>query len=164
MAFTSIFYHRKIKRPEGFITGLLLLTAIVGFSIYSMVNFAKYGSIFKKTKYNRVELVELMSYGNFHNGKNVCTKGYYVEDDKLRLLKLSLEEDRFTRTAWVITENREIITRVPGASTKAVEAEICGKFESARDGEFGEPPVWIQQITVDSYETFGDPVEVTYPI
>mgnify|MGYP001596116081 CR=1 FL=1 len=136
------------------------MVILVGFSIYAIVNFARYGQVFGKPKYIRVELVELLSFGNFYNGKSVCTRGYYVEDEKLRLLKVSLAEDRYTRVAWVITGNLEIITRIPGAKAKFVEAELCGEFESSRNGEFGEPPVWIAQITVESYKTFGDVQEL----
>lgn len=135
------------------------MVILVGFSIYALVNFARYGQVFGKPKYLKVELVELLSFGNFYNGKSVCTRGYYIEDEELRLLKVSLAEGRYTRVAWV-TGDREIITRIPGAKTKFVEAELCGKFESARNGEFGEPPVWIAQITVESYKTFGDVQEL----
>lgn len=137
---------------------------MAGFSVFAIVNFANYGSILGRSKYTRVELVQLLSYGNLYNGKNVCTRGYYVEEDKLRLLKVSLNEDNYTRTSWVVPGDREIITRIQGSGAKAVEAELCGKFESARNGEFGEPPVWIAQITVDSYKTFGDPMEVKLQI
>lgn len=151
------FYHGKIH------IGLLIMAILVGFSIYSIVNFARYGQVFGKPKYLKVELVELLSFGNFYSGKSVCTRGYYIEDEKLRLLKVSLAEDRFSRVAWVAGD-REIITRIPGAAAKFVEAELCGKFESARNGEFGEPPVYLAQITVESYKTFGDVQELVTPI
>lgn len=152
------FYHGKLD------LGFLIIAVLVGFSIYALVNFARYGQVFGRSSYLKIELVELLSFGNFYNQKNVCTRGYYVEDEKLRLLKVSLAEDRYTRTAWIITGNREIITRIPGSKAKFVEAELCGKFESARNGEFGEPPVWIAQITVESYKTFGDVQELVTPI
>lgn len=133
----------------------------MGASIYGIVNFAKFGKLWGKPDYLTVEIVELLSFGNLYNGRNVCTRGYFVEDEELSLLKVRLDEDRLTRTAWVNTGGKEIITMIPVAGTRAVVAEICGKFESARSGEFGDPPVWIAQITVDSYKTLGDPKEVT---
>lgn len=162
MIFISSFYHLKPRVDFGFISfWLLILIIIVGTSIYGVINFSKYGQFWGKPEHLTVEISELFSFGNFYNRKNVCTKGYFVEGNKLSILKISLNEDRYTRTAWVITGGREIITRIPGAGTRAVLAEICGKFEASRDGEFGEPPVWIIQITVDSYKTFGDPFEVS---
>ena len=148
------------KLPGNFSFGLLILVAVVAISIYSLVNISNYGTYFGKPKYRRIELVELLSFGNFYNGREVCTRGYYVEGEKLHILKVNLSEDRFTRASWVQTGGDEIITKIPGSSMKAVEAELCGKFESARNGEFGEPPVWIAQITVSSYKTFGDVFEV----
>lgn len=144
----------------NFSLGFLFLAAVVGISIYALVNISKYGHYLGRLKYNRVELASLLSFGNFYNNKEVCTRGWYVEDDRLRILKVRLDEDRFTRSAWVQTGDREIITRIPNSGMRAVETEICGKFESSRSGEFGDPPVWISQITVRSYRTFGEVLEV----
>lgn len=150
------------KTHFGFIPSWFLIVAIViGAMIYSLVNFSKYGEFLGRPDYLSVDISELFSFGNFYNGKNVCTTGYYVEGDKLSIFKISLDEDRFTRTAWVILQDNEIITKIPGVGTRAVLAEICGKFEASRGGEFGEPPVWISQITVATYKTLEDPKEVT---
>ena len=43
------------------------------------------------------------------------------------------------------------------AQPAAVITTICGYFESRRGGEFGSPPVWNHQLTVDSFKTEGDP-------
>lgn len=138
---------------------VLVLVVVCSIAIYSILNIAKYGKFFGKPEYDRVELVKLLSYGNFYNGKEVCTRGWYVEDELLSILKVRLDEDRYTRTAWVQKEE-ELITRTPGSGLRTIEMEICGKFESDRNGEFGEPPVWIAQITVSSYKTFGEDREV----
>lgn len=152
------------SRSGIFSLGLFLLVIIVGLLIYALLNISKYGHYLGKPKYNRVELVELLSFGNFYNGKDVCTRGHYVEDEKLKILKVRLDEDRFTRAAWVETGEREIITRLPNSGMRSVEVEICGLFQSSRNGEFGEPSVWITQITVASYKTFGEVQEINDPI
>ena len=98
-----------------------------------------------------------MSFGNFFDGKKICTKGYYVQTATSSILKVSLAEDEFTRSAWVNNlQNLEIIPQ-KSVETKAVIATICGHFESRRGGEFGIPPVWIHQITVENFKTEGDP-------
>lgn len=151
-----------IKAAFGFISAWILILAIIlGASIYGVVNFSKYGKLWGKPDYLIVGIVDLFSFGNFYNGKNVCTHGYFVDGDGLSLLKVSLAEDRYTRTAWVDTGDHEIITRFPGGGVRAVKADICGKFEAARNGEFGEPPVFLMQITVESYKTLGEPEAVT---
>lgn len=150
------------KAHFGFIPfWFLIVVIVVGAAIYALVNFSKYGDFLARPDYSSVNISELFSYGNFYSGKRVCTAGYYVEADGLNILKISLDEDRFTRTAWVDLADHEIITKIPGAGTRAVLTEICGKFEASRSGEFGEPPVWIAQITVDTYKTLEDPKEVT---
>lgn len=144
----------------NFSLGFLFLAVVVGVSIYALVNISKYGHYLGKPKYNRVELASLLSFGNFYDNKEICTRGWYVEGERLRILKVRLDEDKFTRSAWVQTGDLEIITRIPNSDTHAVETEICGLFQSSRSGEFGDPPVWISQITVRSYKTFGDVREV----
>lgn len=143
------FYHGKLA------VELLLVIALVGVSLYSLINLSRYGQFFGKAEYKKIDLIELLSYGNVRNEKNVCTEGYFVKTDKLSILKVSLSDDQFTRSAWIRTEG-EIINQYPGSDNRYVRAVICGFFESKRAGEFGDPPVWNHQITVSSYETLGD--------
>lgn len=101
----------------------------------------------------RIELVNLLSFANFYNGKKVCTRGYYVRDSRLSIIKVRLDEVEYVRSAWVVSRVGDII-KTPQAGQTWIEAEICGIFESRRDGQFGDPAVWQHQITVDSYKLF----------
>jgi len=143
------FYHGRLS------IWLLLLIAIVGVSIYSLINLSKYGQFFGKSEFGKINLIDLMTYGNIYNGKNICTEGYYVKTSKESILKVDLGSDPFVRSVWIKTD-KEIIMDFPRLGDRYVRAEICGFFNSARNGEFGEPPVWFHQITVSSYETIGD--------
>ena len=170
MDFTPSFYHGKVGNRSFFERvrshfGLLVLIVIVAVSLYSIINLSKYGRFFGKTDYDKINLIDLLSYGNLHSGKNICTEGFYVKTKKLAILKVSLNEDQYTRSAWVKTApDQEIITEFPGLGDRYVRAAICGYFESARNGEFGDPPVFNHQITVSSYKTLGDtlPLEKTF--
>lgn len=134
---------------------LLLLISLVGVSVYSIVNLAKFGQFFGHEQFKKIDLVELLSYGNIYNKKNICTEGYFVKTESLSILKVNLSENQYTRSAWINTD-KQIVTDFPGLGDRYVKAMICGYFESARNGEFGEPPVWNHQITVSTYETIGD--------
>ena len=170
MDLTPSFYHGRlgdrspIERIRSYF-GLLLIIAMVAVSLYSIINFSKYGQFFGKTDYRKIDLVVLLSYGNLYSSKNICTEGFYIKTQKLSIIKVSLAENQFTRSAWVKTNgDQEIITQFPGLGDRYVRAAICGYFESARNGEFGDPPVWNHQITVSSYQTLGDtlPLEKSF--
>ncbi|MBI2327700.1 hypothetical protein HYU92_05280 [Candidatus Curtissbacteria bacterium] len=134
--------------------GLVLLIAIVGLSIYGFITWQNTGQVFGN--YINVQIVELLSYANFYDGKKICTRGFYVQTPSYTILKVSLKDDEYTRSIWIYDpEYREIITRIWGDS-KAVVTTICGNFASSRAGEYGIPPVWNHQLTVESFKTEGE--------
>ena len=112
------------------------------------------------TPYRNVAIGELLSYANFYDGKKICTKGYYVETQIYSVIKVSLHEDEFTRSAWVNTGDHEIFAS-KSYDKQAIIATICGYFESRRDGQFGTSPFWIHQITVESFKTEGESIPLT---
>lgn len=140
--------------------GTTLVVATVGFVIYAFINWQESSKFFGFSPYKTVKLIDLLSFANLYKEKLVCTRGFYLQAEKLSIIKVSLEDDEYTRSAWVNNpKGREIITRVPG-QTRAVEATLCGYFESRRAGEFGILPVWNHQLTVDNFETHGDFIEL----
>lgn len=141
------FYHGKI----------LIWIILIILAIYVMANFAKTGQFLKLSYFKNVELIDLLSFGNFYNNKKICTKGYYLQTPRLSILKVDPKDSEYIRSAWVkVPKGAEIITEVPQES-RMVLATICGRFESKRAGEFGDPPVFNHQITVEKSEIHGDP-------
>jgi hypothetical protein len=135
--------------------GLIIIISALIFGLY---NWQKTGQFFGISTYKNVDLVQLLSYANLYSGKKVCTKGYYLQTPNISILKVSLEDDQFTRSAWISNPTEKpIILQSQYAPEKSVQAKICGFFESRRAGEFGNPPVWNHQLTVEKFETFGQP-------
>ena len=149
-------------RYSGFVSFVFLISAIIaGILIYGFVNWQQNGSFFGFSPYKEVKLVDLISFGNLYDGKKVCTEGYYVKTHDLEILKVSMEEDRFTKSTWVENQSgKDIIFTTPAAPAKYVWAMLCGKFQSHRGGEFGEPSVWNHQLTVEKFETFGEEIRL----
>lgn len=147
-----------LKSGQIVLLAVFLLLAI-SITIFGMYNFSKTGTIFSNSKYTRVELVELLSFGNFYSGKEICTRGYYVKNNRLSIIRVNLEEAELTRSIWIKTPKEDIITNILG-TTRYVEAEVCGFFESKRDGEFGDPPVWHHQITAEKYKLHSKFAEI----
>ena len=145
-------------RLYGFVSFFLIISAIiVGVLFYGFVNWQKSGSFFGFSPYKEVKLVNLLSFGNLYDGKKVCSEGFYVKAPDLEILKVSMEEDRITRSTWVDNQSgKDIIFTASAASSKYVWAKLCGSFESHRGGEFGRPSVWNHQLTVEKFETFGE--------
>lgn len=137
---------------------LLIPIAIILAVIFGLYNWQRTGQFFGFSQYKNVDLTELLSFANLYSGKKICTQGFYVQTPTTSILKVSLSEDEFTRSAWVNNPTeKEIILQSSYAPEKSVQAKICGLFESRRAGEFGNPPVWNHQITVEKFETFGQP-------
>lgn len=135
--------------------GILLLSIIVGGSIYIFLNWQASSMLLGFGPYRKVSLAELLSYANFYDGKKVCTKGYFVETQNYSVIKVSLNEDEFTRSAWVKIGDQKIFP-TKSYDKSAIVATICGYFESRRDGAFGTSPFWIHQITIESFKTEGE--------
>jgi len=141
----------------GFIKFLVPIILILAL-IYGFVNWQKTGQFFGFSSYKYVDLTQLLSYANLYSGKKVCTQGSYVQTPGTSILKVSLGEDEFTRSTWINNPTeREIILQSPYAPEKSVQAKICGFFQSSRGGEFGNPPVWNHQLTVEKFETLDQP-------
>ena len=145
-------------RLYGFVSFFLIVSIIiVGVLFYGFVNWQSSGNFFGFAPYKEVKLVDLLSYGNLYDGKKVCSEGFYVKTPDLEILKVSMEEDRFTRSTWINNQTgRDIIFSTTSSSSKYVWAKLCGSFESHRAGEFGHPSVWNHQLTVEKFETFGE--------
>ncbi|OGD84823.1 hypothetical protein A2165_04640 [Candidatus Curtissbacteria bacterium RBG_13_40_7] len=136
---------------------LFLIVLIVGV-IFGLYNWQRTGRFFGFSFYNNVDFLELLSFANLHDGKKICTKGLYFQDSNISILRVSLDDDQFTRSAWIVNPTeKDIILQSPYAPKKSVQAQICGLFQSSRAGSFGEPPVWNHQITVEKFKTFGVP-------
>src|SRR3989344_263961 len=136
-------------RHYGFVSFFLIISAItVGVLFYGFVNWQKSGNFFGFSPYKEVELVDLLSFGNLFDGKKVCSTGFYIKTPDLEILKVSMEEDRYTRSTWVNNQTKkDIIFSITSSSSKYVWATLCGYFESHRGGEFGNPSVWNHQLT-----------------
>lgn len=145
-------------RLYGFVSFFLIILAIiVGALFYGFINWQKSGNFFGFSPYKEVKLVDLLSFGNLYDGKKVCSEGFYVKTPDLEILKVSMQEDRFTRSTWVNNQSgQDIIFTTSAASSKYVWARLCGSFLSHRGGEFGRPSVWNHQLTVEKFETFGE--------
>lgn len=149
-------------RLYGFVSFVLLISAIiVGTVLYGFINWQAGSDFFGFSPYKKVGLDDLLSYGNLYDGKKVCSVGYYVKAPDLEILKVSMEEDRFTKSVWIDNlSGKDIIFTTPAASAKYVWAKLCGSFQSHRGGEFGSPSVWNHQLTVEKFETFGEEIRL----
>lgn len=137
---------------------LLLLVILIGFSIYAMINYSNYGNIFGKTAFDNVDLAELLPYANLYDGKDLCTRGIYVQGNSLSIIKVNLDDDKFTKSIWVkVAPGKDLIIDASGSQNRAVEAKVCGYFESHRGGSFGEPSIWNHQLTVKTFNMLGRP-------
>ena len=95
-------------RLYGFVSFFLIISAIiVGVLFYGFVSWQKSGNFFGFSPYKEVELVDLLSFGNLYDGKKVCSTGFYVKTPDLEILKVSMEEDRFTKSPLVYKQTRK---------------------------------------------------------
>ena len=162
MGFTPSFYQGRLPDPTLLAwlkshVGFLVLCAIIAELIYVSVNWQKSSTLFGFSPHKDVAILDLLSFANLYNGKKICTRGYYVESPSYTIIKVSLKEDEFTRSAWVNAKDHDII---PGAISdqKAIITTLCGYFESSRNGEFGFPTIWNHQLTVESFKNEGEPI------
>lgn len=138
----------------------VVLFLLISVFIYGAANFQSYGNVFGKRSFQKVELTQLLSYGNVYSGKDICTQGIYIESDKLTIIKVDLEEDQFTKSAWIDNPTgKSLIFDASKKANKAIDAEICGSFLSGRGGEYGEPSVWNHQITVKTFTPLGKTIK-----
>ena len=135
----------------------ILLSIIIAFSVYASLNWQKVSTLWKVNGYKSVNLIDLLSYANLYNSQNICTTGFYLESDHLSIIKVSLDDDEYPHSAWIKnTSGKRFFDETNTGRMRSVKTKVCGKFESHRGGEFGDPPVWNHQITVESFEVKGD--------
>lgn len=133
---------------------LLLVIALLAVVTYGAYNWQKYGNIFGHN-YPDIDEKDLFTLGSLYDGKNICTKGYYVESSGASVLKINLDTDLFTRSIWVLNNSgRQVFVDALGDG-KAVQIKMCGKFESGAGKGFGQPSVYNQQLTVEGFELLG---------
>ncbi len=135
-----------------FILFILFVIPIVSVAVYASLNWTKVSTLWKLNNYKTVNLVDLLSYANFYDGQNICTTGFYVESDRLSIIKVSLDEDEYTHSAWINNTSQKSFFDQRSTQTRSEKTRVCGKFASQRGGEFGNPPVWNHQITVENFE------------
>ena len=130
---------------------------------YALSNWQKYGTFWGKRDYENVELVNLISFASLYDGKYVCTKGYVIERNNASFIKTDVSGSRFEGSAWLINNTgRSFIFNTSSSVTKAVTSRVCGQFESKRDGEFGNPPFWRHQLTINDFSGLASPFAVEY--
>ncbi len=128
----------------------IVLIIIIAVSAYALSNWQKYGSFFGKRGYENVKLVDLVSFANLYNGKDVCTNGYVIEGNNASFIKDGVTGSRFEGSAWVVNNtSSNFIFNTSTTVTKAVMARVCGHFVSKGETEFGNPPYWKHQLTIN---------------
>lgn len=136
---------------------LFLIIVIVGFWYAWTNNFAPLQKIkvFFGAGYQDVEVENLFSIANLYNGKNVCTKGYYIESTGVNVLKQTFDGDIYNKSMWVVNNSGKKILVNALEDGKGASLKLCGKFESGRGSGFGQPSIWNHQITVQDFELLG---------
>lgn len=144
-------------------TILTLIIAICIIVAYALLNWQRYGTFWGKRGFENVELVNLISFSALYDGKTICTKGYVIEGNNSTFIKTGVSGSRFEGSAWLINNTgRSFIFNTSNLVTKAVMARVCGSFQSKRDGEFGNPPFWRHQLTINEFSGLGAPFAVEY--
>lgn len=142
---------------------LIVLIIIIAVSAYTLPNWQKYGSLFGKRGYENVALANLLSFAAVYDGKNICTKGYVIEGNGTTFIKSETSGSRFDGSAWIVNKaNPNFIFNTSNTVTKAVMARVCGNFVTKRDGEFGNPPFWRHQLTINEFSALGNSFPVNY--
>lgn len=129
---------------------ILLLVVVIFLIIFNFLDW-------QRKEVHDVDLLRLLSYSNFYDDKFVCTRGYYVKTNSLSIIKVSIIEDEFKRSAWVKTlPGLEILKTTPAEPKKYIDASICGFFETGRAQAIGAPALWNHQLTAIKFETYGE--------
>ena len=146
-----------------------LSSLFISFSIiviipaYALSNWQKYGSFFASRDFKNVEFVNLIGFANLYKGQNVCTKGYIVEGKDMLFIKNELGGSRFESSAWIVSAaGKSFLFNTSDTVPKAVTGRVCGRFESKPESDFGNPPFWKHQLTINEFDKLGDPFTVNY--
>ena len=141
----------------------IVLLIIIVVSAYALSNWQRYGSFIGKRGYENVKLVDLISFGELYDGKDVCTNGYVIEGNNSSFIKDGITGNKFEGSAWLINNTgKNYFFNTSSTVTKAVSARVCGHFVSERDGEFGNPPYWRNQMTINEFSELENPSPVDY--
>ena len=132
---------------------IIILAAIIAAVTYGAVNWQKYGNILGKKQ--DIALVDLMKFANLNDGKNFCTKGYLIQFQGSTVLKTTADNDLYKQSVWINNVSGKSFFIDALGDNKAAQARVCGKFESGRGKGFGQPSIWNQQISVQSFEISG---------
>ncbi len=142
---------------------LIVLVAISIIVAYELLNWQRYGTFWGRRGYENVELVNLITFASFYDGKNVCTKGYVTEGNNSSFIKTDVSGSRYEGSAWLVNNiGHSFIFNTSNTVTKSVLGRVCGNFQSKRDGEFGNPPFWKHQLTIGEFSSLGEPFAVEY--
>jgi hypothetical protein len=142
---------------------LIVLIIIIAVSAYVLSNWQKYGSFIGRRGYENVKLVDLVSFANLYNGKDVCTNGYVIEGKNASFIKDGVTGSRFEGSAWVVNNTGSSFTfNTSNTVTKAVMARVCGHFVSKGETEFGNPPYWKHELTINEFSELDNPFPVDY--
>ncbi len=135
---------------------LLVKLAILAGIVLAILNRQKISDFFNWGGYRQVDFSTLVSYGNFYDTKNVCTRAFYLQTPQKKVLAINLKSSDSGHEIWVENPTgNEVISSVDSLPQRAVDAQICGKFEKGRNS-FGNSSLWNFQLTVDHFQTYGD--------
>lgn len=141
----------------------VVLIIIIAVSAYALSNWQKYGSFIGKRGYENVKLVDLVSFGKLYDGKDICTSGYVIEGNNTSFIKDGVTGNKFEGSAWIVNKTgKNYIFNTSNTVTKAVMAKVCGHFVSNGQSEFGNPPYWKHQLTINGFSELENPSPVDY--
>ncbi len=130
---------------------------------YGLLNWQRYGTFLGKRGFENVVLVNLISFSKLYDGRRICTKGYVIEGNNVAFIKTGVSGDRFEGSAWLVNKTgQSFIFNTSNSVTKAVSARVCGYFQSNGQAEFGNPPFWKHQLTINEFSGLGEPFAVDY--
>lgn len=142
---------------------IIVLIIVVVFAAYTLSNWQKYGSFIGKRGQENVKLVDLISFAKLYDGKDICTKGYVIEGSNTSFIKDEVTGSRFEGSAWIVNNTgQNFLFNTSNTVTKAVTARVCGRFVSKGEVEFGNPPFWKHQLTINEFSGLEGPFPVDY--
>ena len=133
---------------------IIILALIVGAVAYGATNWQKYGRFWGKEAKD-VDIKTLTGFGNFYDGKTICTRGYLIQMSESTVLKKNLSSDILNDSIWVNNVSQKSFFVDALGDNKGAFARVCGLYQSGRGKGFGKPSIWNQQIDVGDFELLG---------
>src|SRR3989344_1855506 len=133
---------------------VIILAAIIAAVTYGAINWQKYGNFTGKKQ--DIALIDMIKFANLNDGKNLCTKGYLIQLQGATVLKTAANNDLYKQSVWINNVSGKSFFIDALGDNKAAQARVCGKFESGRGKGFGQPSIWNQQISVQSFEIIDE--------